>query len=124
MAEEVHLAGAELIEYRLGTPFDTGLERSEDHLRACRRCQNELAMDNRSGILGDKGRLRSIHITDDGPIFGALHFCADGTWMARHWGGQLDGYKICDSSEEADAHLTRTFQEMFPEHLCSGLCSE
>lgn len=123
MVEDVHPGGDELKAYGLGTPFDADLERVEVHLRVCRWCQNELAR-RRLVELGDPRRLRSVHITEDGPIFGALHFGTEGRWMARHWGWQLDGYRICESMEEADAYLTKSFQEMFPEHLCSGLCSD
>jgi hypothetical protein len=31
-------------------------------------------------------RLRAIHITEDGPIFGAVHNGPDGKWVARHLG--------------------------------------
>jgi hypothetical protein len=69
-------------------------------------------------------RLRSIHVTEDGPIFGTIHSGADGKWIARQWGRQLDGGRTCDSMEEANAYLIDSFHQMFPEHFCSETCRE
>jgi hypothetical protein len=124
MVQEVHPAFGELEAYAFGLSPEAILEDVEEHLRCCIQCQNELAMRNGAVKLGDKGRLRSIHITEDGPIFGTLHSRADGKWVARHWGRQLDGYGICDSTEEASRYLTKSFQQMFPEHVCTRQCSD
>ena len=122
MVPESHPALAELEAWALGWSADADLEDAEEHLRFCPRCQEQLATRSNLVKLGDKGRLRSFHITEDGPIFGATHCLVDGNWMARHWGRQLDGYRICDSTREANANLKQSFQEMFPEHSCTRLC--
>src|ERR1039458_9943785 len=57
-----------------------------------------------------------------GPIFGAVHIGTDGKWLARHWGRQLDGGRICSSVDEADAYLMDSFWQMFPGHECSQQC--
>ena len=130
MLQEVHPLSDELEGYFLGTSSNADLEKIEEHLLICERCQNELALTGqhvrtrkRAAALPEKGkRLRSIHITEDGPIFGAMHTGADGKWIARHWGRQLDGVRICGSAEDANEYLTESFRQMFPEHLCSGQC--
>jgi hypothetical protein len=72
---------------------------------------------------GKQKRLHSIHATQDGPVFGALHRRALGKWMARHWGAQLDGGRMVDSAEEAKEYLTESFHQMFPDHTCSEQCT-
>lgn len=122
MVREGHPASAELEAYALGTSSTATLEKVEEHLRFCERCQKELAMQNAIAAPHNRRRLRSIHITEDGPLFGATHKRADGKWIARHWGGQLDGRRICDSVKEATDYLTESFHQMFPEHVCAGRC--
>jgi hypothetical protein len=130
MVHEVHPSCDELEAYSLGLSSDTDLEKVEEHLLICERCQNELALtDQYVRAMKDalaapqRGRrLRSVHITDDGPIFGAMHCGADGKWVVRHWGKQLDGGRICDSVEDANTYLMESFQKMFPEHVCSEQC--
>jgi hypothetical protein len=132
MAKEEHPSADELETYALGSCSNADLEKVEEHLFICERCQDELALTDHY-IQAMKGaaaapeigkRLRSIHTTEDGPIFGAIHCGADGKWIARHWGGQLDGRRICDSVEEANAYLMESFWQMFPEHVCSEWCRE
>jgi hypothetical protein len=126
MLDEIHPSDDELEAYILGSASDTALDKVEEHLLICERCRRELAHSEQhvSTIKrgGDGKRLRSIHLTVDGSIFGAIHSGADGKWIARHWGSQLDGFKNCDSIEEANAYLMDSFQQMFPEHLCSEEC--
>jgi hypothetical protein len=132
MVQELHPPSDELEAYSLGLAADADLEEVEEHLLICERCQNELALTDRSVPEMKKAlaspqtgrRLRSFHITEDGPVFGAMHRGADGKWVARHWGRQLDGGRICDSVEGANAYLMESFHQMFPEHVCSGQCWE
>ncbi len=127
-----HLSADELEAYSLGRATDTNLEQIEIHLLFCEHCQNELALTahyiramKEATVVGkDVRRLSSVHITEGGPIFGAMHETADGKWLARHWGRQLDGGRKCDSVEEANAYLIESFWQMFPEHVCSMGCRE
>jgi hypothetical protein len=32
--------------------------------------------------------------------------------------------RVCDSVEDANAYLMESFQQMFPEHVCSEQCRE
>jgi hypothetical protein len=127
-----HPSSEELEAYAIGLLLEAELEKVEEHLLICERCQNELALADQyiqamkkatvSPVAGR--RLRSIHITEDGPVFGARHSGGDGKWLARHWGRQLDGGRICDSVEEANAYLMESFWQMFPEHVCSDRCRD
>ena len=102
-----------------------------EHLLTCERCQNELALTDRyiqamkkaAASPEEYRRLRSIHITDDGPIFGTMREREDRKWLARHWGKQIDGWRICDSVEEGNEYLRESFDQMFPEHVCSEKCA-
>jgi hypothetical protein len=102
-----------------------------EHLLTCERCQNELALTDRyiqamkraAASPEINRRLRSIHITEDGPIFGTMHQREDGKWLARHWGKQIDGWRVCDSVEAAYEYLRESFHQMFPEHVCSEKCA-
>jgi hypothetical protein len=121
MVQAGHSSSEELEAYALGRSSDADLEKVEEHLLICERCQDELALSKAASSEAGK-RLRSVHITEDGPVFGAMHGRADGKWVARHWGRQLDGSYVCDSVDEANAYLRESFRQMFPEHLCSGQC--
>ena len=124
MVFEPHPSSDDLEAYALGLSSDAYQEKAEEHLLICELCRNELAATDWSSRASSEARkrLRSIHITEDGPIFEAMYSRADGKWVARHWGRQLDGSQVCDSMEEANAYLMESFRQMFPEHLCSGQC--
>jgi hypothetical protein len=132
MIPELHPSSDELEAYSLGLSPDADLEIVEEHLLICERCQDELALTDQYVPAMKKAlaspqtgkRLRSIHITENGPVFGAMHRGADGNWVARHWGRRLDGGRICDSVQEANAYLTESFLQMFPEHVCLEQCWE
>jgi hypothetical protein len=81
-----------------------------------------MKMASASPITGTQ--LRSVHITEEGPIFGAVHNGADGKWEARHWGKELNGSWICDSIDEANVYLIESFQQMFSEHVCTAQCRQ
>ena len=132
MIQEAHPSSDALEAYSLSASSDADLEKVEEHLLICERCQNELAETDQyiramKGALASAqtgGRLRSLHITEDGPIFGAMHRRVDGKWLARHWGRQLNGGRTCDSVEDANAYIMESFHQMFPEHRCSEQCRE
>ncbi len=127
-----HPHSEELEAYALGRSPDSVLERIQGHLLTCERCQEDLArtaayilaIKQAAASFGEVRRLCSIHITEDGPIFGTMHPRSDGKWLARHWGRQLDGGRVCDSVEDANAYLLDSFHQMFPEHTCSEQCNE
>src|SRR5690348_12429883 len=98
MIQEVHPTPDNLEGYATGRLTEPESVRVEEHLLICEQCQNELALTDRyvqavKNVLSGMGamvrRLRSVHITEDGPIFGAMHGTEDGKWVARHWGSQL-----------------------------------
>src|SRR5471030_2138014 len=122
MVHKVHPSSDELEGYSVGLSSEAGLGQVEEHLLICERCQNDLVFKKTAAAPDTRRRLRSVHITEDGPIFGAMHCGADGKWEARHWGRQLDGGRMCDSVEDANAYLMESFQQMFPEHVCSEQC--
>jgi hypothetical protein len=130
MLQELHPTSDDLETYSLGVSSEADPEKVEQHLLFCQRCQNELALSDQY-IRATKDavapfetmkRLRSIHITEDGPIFGAVHCGADGKWVARHRGRQLNGLRVCESGEEANEYLTDSFRQMFPENLYTERC--
>ena len=122
MVQEIHPASDELEAYSLGLSSDVDLVKVEEHLLICEQCRGEFAL-KKPAAVPDAGKwLRSVHITEDGAIFGSMHSRADGKWVARHWGRQLDGCRLFDSADEANAYLLESFWQMFSEHLCSGQC--
>ena len=129
MIFETHLSSEELRIYSHGLFSDAKLEETEDHLLVCQSCQDKLvlACQDEQRVKSAAGtqsanRLRSIHITEDGPIFAAMRRGAAGKRIARHWGRQLSGCQICSSVQEADEYLTESFWQMFPNHVCSKQC--
>jgi hypothetical protein len=65
--------------------------------------------------------LFNVHDTEDGMIYSRA--TREGRkWIARHWGPQLDGMRVCRTMREANAYLEESFSEMFPEHRCTERC--
>jgi hypothetical protein len=126
MSDVSHLRSGALDAYTSGNGSTADLERAEDHLRVCRQCQSKLArwLEKRATGQRCSGWLRSLHTTEDGPMFTSLRKAANGNWMARHWGRQLDGALVFDSVLEAEAYLKNSLTQMFPEHRCSERCRE
>ena len=127
-----HLDHDALEAYSTGRSTDLDSERIEEHLKMCERCQEELAtgdqyirsMKSASRAMAEGARLVSIHITEDGPIFGVVHMTPDLTWQARHWGRQLDGGRLCKSRLDACGYLIESFYQMFPGHVCERGCRQ
>ena len=86
MLQGIHPTSGELEAYSLGSASDATLDKVEQHLLICERCRIELALSEqyiwamkRAIASPETGkRLRSIHLTEDGPIFGTIHSGADG----------------------------------------------
>lgn len=128
MLPTVHPSFDELEAYSLGLASDASLDKVEEHLLICEQCRIELTLSDQYvravkkavPALKNGKRLRSIHTTDDGPIFGTIHSGADGKWIARQWGRQLDGGRTCDSMEEANAYLIDSFRQYVPRTFLFG----
>jgi len=75
MVQEIHPSSDKLEAYALGLSSDADLENVEKHLLICERCQNELALTDQYNLAMEEAvatlktvkRLRSIHLTEDGP---------------------------------------------------------
>jgi hypothetical protein len=65
---------------------------------------------------------RFTHDTEDGLIASEATRLGRGKWFAHHWGPQLDGGTTTPTLREANAYLTESFQQMFPEHQCTKQC--
>ena len=132
MLQGTHPSDNELEIYFLGSVSDAALDKIEEHLLTCERCRNELALSEHYVLaikIADlssvsRRRLRFIHLTEEGPIFGAIHSSADGKWIARQWGRELDGGRTLASVEDASTYLRVLFDQIFPEHACSAQCRE
>jgi hypothetical protein len=132
MIFEPHPSREALRAYSCGLAVDRKLGEVEGHLFICQICQDKLVLASQDeqrvkspdNVQRRANRLRSIHITEDGPIFAAMHKEVAGKWVALHWGRQLSGRRICGSVDEANEYLTESFQQMFPDHRCSEWCSD
>ena len=132
MVYELHPSPEQLEAYSVGMSSDTDLETTEQHLRLCEPCREEFALTDKyvramKSVAAPSEaikRLRCVHITEDGPIFGTMNCGGEGKWIARYWGRQLDGGRILDSAKEANDYLTVFFRQRFPQHVCSEQCRE
>jgi hypothetical protein len=119
-----HIASAVLELYALGRLSEPVLGRVEEHLLTCEACRNEVAGYDR--VIGALRVLlvpmSFVHQTEDGPIYSHATPGPDGTWVARHWGRELDGGRTCQTILEANEYLFVSFAEMFPEHECGPGC--
>ena len=108
---EDHISDGVLQEYSLETlakPVYT-----KRHLLACTYCRNRLEAIEPANF---------VHFTEDGLVYLRATRLPTGKVMARHWGKELDGGRVCGSVSAAKSYLSESFSEMFPEHSCGGEC--
>ncbi len=121
-----HVSDKELAEYSFGRLPAADAERVSAHLAVCTLCRRKLRAERafqravRRALLA--GPISAVHATKDGPIHLQVTRTARGTWLARHWGRELDGGWEFDTVEEANEWNLRSFAEMYPEHRCTGRC--
>lgn len=108
-----HVSTEHLEEYSLGKLSPGHTDDVEEHLLICQECRESLWAIEPYNF---------IHHTADGPIYSRVTRLRNGMFAARHWGRALDGGKEFNSKQGAKAFLTRTFGEMFPEHVCTKAC--
>jgi hypothetical protein len=65
--------------------------------------------------------LSFVHDTADGFVYSKIERRGR-EWIARHWGDQLDGIRVCATVREANEYVVASFNEMFPEHRCTERC--
>lgn len=65
--------------------------------------------------------LSFIHHTADGLINSKVEHRGR-KWIARHWGDELDGMRVCATMREANEYAVASFNQMFPEHRCTERC--
>ena len=106
--------------------------RVQKHLFECPACLhrllemevlNELAEELNSHVPKPDRRkpLFIVHDTADGLMYSRTERRGR-VWIARHWGPELEGMRVCRTMREANAFLEASFLEMFPEHRCTELC--
>jgi hypothetical protein len=109
--------------------------RVQRHLFNCRTCLRQLieiefAMPHsdlvtfRFPVVNTRKPLFIVHDTADGFVYCQTVKLANGKWMARNWGDELQGARSCKTMREANEHLLSAFNEMFPEHRCTERCGE
>src|ERR1017187_8603063 len=110
-----HIGAATLEDYSLQELGPEALEGVESHLLICAACRNRLA-----GI----EPFNTVHFTQDGPFYLRVTHLRDGSFAARHWGGQIDGGGYDGDLATACKYLVDSFAQMFPEHECGGACGD
>lgn len=110
---EGHISGTSLEEYSLDRLTKILHGTVEEHLLICAYCRNRLAAIE---------PLNFVHMTEDGPIYSRVTRLMIGQVIARHWGKELDGMRICGSVALARKYLDNSFSKMFPEHSCESSC--
>lgn len=111
-AIESHISDGVLEQYSLETLAEPRLS-VKKHLLACAYCRTRLEAIE---------PVNFVHFTEDGPIYSRATKLTTGKVMARHWGKELDGGRLCGSVSVAKAYLKESFSQMFPEHSCEGEC--
>lgn len=131
MPAKMHLSDAELMRLSQGHMTTFMSLNAQRHLFHCPSCLKRLitlevlvaATDCREDpqIYHSRKPLFIKHDTGDGFIFCRVE--RDGrTWVARHWGNNLNGTRTCRTMREANEHAIQSFREMFPEHRCTQRC--
>jgi hypothetical protein len=118
-----HISDAVLADYAAGRVFETKtLSELEEHLLLCGECQRVvMKLDTDASSHGRP--LEITHATADGPIRLWVERSLSGRWQARYTGPNLDGGQGFGIVESACTFALRSFDEMFPEHVCTHACS-
>ena len=108
--------------------------RVQRHLFNCRACLRQLIKIEfalpHSDFITCHSRVNTprplfiMHDTADGFVYCQTVKLANGKWVARNWGDQLQGARPCKTMREANNHLLLAFNEMFPEHRCTERCGD
>lgn len=122
--------------YVMRTLPETELGPLEMHVFFCMLCQHRLAETNdfvtamraaaaeclKLGEPTNTPAHRFTHDTDDGLIESEVTLIGSKKWLGHHWGPQLDGGMTWSTMGEAVTYLIESFQQMFPEHVCTTTC--
>jgi hypothetical protein len=108
-----HVSSKLLEEYSLDSLTKRCDSAVEEHLLVCVYCCTRLEAVE---------PLSFVHITEDGPIYSRATRLTTGFVIARQWGKELDGMRMCGSIAHAQKYLNKSFSEMFPEHSCDSRC--
>jgi len=113
--------------YALGKLKDDGLTQVEEHLLLCVPCQDQLRkvetfIKALRGVAADLfDSYDFVHDTEAGPVHLTL-IKAEGRWVARFWGENLEGMLVFGDARDASRYLGDCFSEMFPAHQCTPRC--
>jgi hypothetical protein len=110
---EGHISEAVLEEYSLYKLTESSVAEVEEHLLVCDHCRAWLEIIEPVDF---------VHFTEDGPVYMRATLLTTGEVMARYWGRDLDGGRLCGSVSAARKYLNESFPQMFPEHTCTGRC--
>jgi len=115
MPEDIddHQSGERLESYSLGKLAPSLTAAFERHILICPGCR---------AMLKAIEPYNFVHYTSDGPFYSRITKLRAGTFLARHWGRNVEGGKEFRTNAGAKAYLTRTFSRMFPEHICTARC--
>ena len=113
MAALPHLAAATLEDYSLHNLTPKELEAAEHHLLICPTCCERLA-----GI----EPFNVVHCTEEGLFYSRVTRLRNGSFVARHWGCQMDGGRGYPDLASACKYLLESFAQMFPAHRCGEAC--
>jgi hypothetical protein len=108
-----HLSDGSLEEYSLDSLPESSLAAVEEHLLVCDQCRARLEAIE---------PINYIHYTDDGLVYESATKLTTGRVMARHLGQDLHAGRAFGSFSAAKRYLSESFSQMFPKHICNGLC--
>lgn len=108
-----HISPGSLEEYSLDKLPESSLAVVEEHLLVCDECRAWLEVIE---------PVNYVHFTKDGPVYLRATLLTTGKVMARHWGKNLNGGRVCESVAAARKYLSESFSQMFPEHRCTSKC--
>ncbi|HUE03511.1 MAG TPA: zf-HC2 domain-containing protein [Bryobacteraceae bacterium] len=109
-----HPSNGSLEEYLLDQLAEADLAGIEEHLLVCDQCR---------AMLERIEPINYIHYTEDGPVYERITMLTTGAVMARHSGRDLHAGRVFRSFSGAKRYLSESFSQMFPDHICTGLCA-
>jgi hypothetical protein len=111
--EEDHRSIEDLERYSLRQIDATRTAGLEEHLLICPLCIQKLTQIEPYNF---------VHHTRQGPFYSRVTRLRTGAFFARHWGRNLEGGKEFRTLAAAKAYLSRSFSQMFPNHVCTARC--
>ena len=124
-----HIDDSTLELYALGRLSEFEVIAIQEHLLICTACQThyeeilEFSSTIRAAVVQMATELIATHFTEDGYIHLYVRPSTSDFWVATIRGKAASGGVTAQSWQDAVNECIATFNQMFPEHVCTAACT-